>query len=101
MTNLFVDHMLVVFLFYGLAFFLLGTTVLLQYRKGSEFAMSPILPFLACIGLGRGKRVWLLALLIRLFGERAEQILHKYVEWIGWAALILLAGPLAWWVWLR
>ncbi|WP_458072175.1 YqaA family protein [Rhodanobacter sp. BL-MT-08] len=61
----------------------------------------PVLPFLACIGLGRGKRVWLLALLIRLFGERAERILHKYIEWIGWTALVLLALLLVWWVWLR
>jgi membrane protein YqaA with SNARE-associated domain len=60
----------------------------------------PIAPFLLCIGLGRGKRVWLLALLIRLFGERAEKILHKYIERIGWAALILLALLLVWW-WLR
>jgi membrane protein YqaA with SNARE-associated domain len=61
----------------------------------------PILPFLACIGLGRGKRVWLLALLVRFFGERAERILHKYSEWIGWAALVILAMLLVWWFWLR
>lgn len=60
----------------------------------------PVLPFLVCIALGRGKRVWLLALLIRLFGERAERILHKYIEWIGWAALVLLA-LLGLWLWLR
>lgn len=61
----------------------------------------PVLPFLACMAVGRGKRVWLLALLIRLFGERAERILHKYVEWIGWAALAILALLLVWWFWLR
>ena len=61
----------------------------------------PILPFLACIGLGRGKRVWLLALLIRLFGERAERVLHKYIEWIGWIALAVLALLLVWWIWFR
>ncbi|MBB6246315.1 DedA family protein [Rhodanobacter sp. A1T4] len=61
----------------------------------------PVLPFLVCIGLGRGKRVWLLALLIRLFGERAERILHKYIEWIGWIALVLLGLLLVWWLWLR
>lgn len=61
----------------------------------------PVLPFLACIGLGRGKRVWLLALLIRLFGERAERVLHKYIEWIGWIALVVLALLLVWWVWFR
>jgi membrane protein YqaA with SNARE-associated domain len=58
----------------------------------------PVIPFLVCILLGRGKRVWLLALLIRLFGERAERILHKHIEWIGWAALIALAALAGWWV---
>jgi membrane protein YqaA with SNARE-associated domain len=57
----------------------------------------PVIPFLVCILLGRGKRVWLLALLIRLFGERAERILHRHIEWIGWAALVALAALAAWW----
>jgi len=61
----------------------------------------PVLPFLGCVALGRGKRVWLLALLIRLFGERAEQLLHKYIEWIGWVVLALLGLLLAWWSWRR
>jgi membrane protein YqaA with SNARE-associated domain len=58
----------------------------------------PVIPFLVCILLGRGKRVWILALLIRLFGERAERILHKHIEWIGWAALLVLAVLAGWWV---
>lgn len=58
----------------------------------------PIIPFLVCMAVGRGKRVWLLALLIRLFGERAERILHKHIERIGWAAIIILVGLLAWWL---
>lgn len=58
----------------------------------------PVIPFLVCILLGRGKRVWLLALLIRLFGERAERILHKHIEWIGWAALLALAALAGWWM---
>jgi membrane protein YqaA with SNARE-associated domain len=60
----------------------------------------PVIPFLLCILLGRGKRVWLLALLIRLFGERAERILHKNIEWIGWVALAALAALAGWW-WLK
>ncbi|MEO5811412.1 MAG: DedA family protein [Rhodanobacter sp.] len=60
----------------------------------------PLLPFLACMTVGRGKRVWLLALLIRLFGERAEHMLRKNIEWFGWAALVLL-GVLASWLWFR
>ncbi len=61
----------------------------------------PLLPFLACVLVGRGKRVWLLALLIRLFGERAEQIMHRHIEWIGWAALVILALLAGWWFWLH
>lgn len=61
----------------------------------------PLLPFLACMAIGRGKRVWLLALLIRLFGERAERLLHRHIEWIGWAALAVLGVLLAWLFWLR
>lgn len=58
----------------------------------------PVIPFLVCMAVGRGKRVWLLALLIRIFGERAERILHKHIERIGWAALVILAGLAAWWL---
>jgi len=61
----------------------------------------PVIPFLVCMAVGRGKRVWLLALLIRIFGERAERILHKHIERIGWIALAVLAALLAWWIWLR
>lgn len=58
----------------------------------------PLLPFLACMAVGRGKRVWLLALLVRLVGERAEQVLHRNIERIGWATVVILAGLAAWWV---
>ena len=61
----------------------------------------PLLPFMACMAVGRGKRVWLLALLVRLFGERAERMLHKHIEWIGWVVLALLSLLLVWWIWLR
>jgi membrane protein YqaA with SNARE-associated domain len=61
----------------------------------------PVIPFLVCMAVGRGKRVWLLALLIRLFGERAERLLHKHIERIGWAALVILVALLVWWIWLH
>lgn len=61
----------------------------------------PLLPFLACMAIGRGKRVWLLALLVRVVGERAEQILHKNIERIGWGAIALIGLLLVWWLWLR
>jgi membrane protein YqaA with SNARE-associated domain len=52
----------------------------------------PTLPFLACVAVGRGKRVFLLAWLIRIGGKRAEEALHRWIEWIGWAAIILVIG---------
>ncbi|MEO6066097.1 MAG: YqaA family protein [Lysobacterales bacterium] len=50
----------------------------------------PLLPFLAGAIIGRGKRVFLIAAAIRLGGERAERTLRRYVEPIGWMALVLL-----------
>ncbi len=58
----------------------------------------PILPFLACMALGRGKRVYLIAGAIRLGGERAERTLHRYIEWFGWAVVVLLVLFGIWWV---
>ncbi|NUS39192.1 MAG: DedA family protein [Lysobacter sp.] len=52
----------------------------------------PLLPFLASMAIGRGKRVYLVALAIRLGGERAEAALRRYIEPIGWSALILLVA---------
>ena len=56
----------------------------------------PMLPFLAAMFVGRGKRVFLVALAIRLGGERAEKALHRYIEPIGWSALALLAALIGW-----
>jgi membrane protein YqaA with SNARE-associated domain len=52
----------------------------------------PMLPYLASMLVGRGKRVFLVALAIRLGGERAEAALRRYIEPIGWSALVLLVA---------
>lgn len=56
----------------------------------------PLLPFFLGALIGRGKRVFLVAGAIRLGGERAEKALHKHIEPVGWAALVLLVGLVAW-----
>ncbi len=56
----------------------------------------PMLPFLTSMLVGRGKRVFLVAMAIRLGGERAENALHKYIEPIGWSAIALLAALVGW-----
>lgn len=52
----------------------------------------PMLPFLAAMLVGRGKRVYLVALAIRLGGERAEAALHRWIEPLGWIVMALLAA---------
>lgn len=52
----------------------------------------PLPAFVAAMFVGRGKRVFLLAGLIRLGGRRAEEALHRWIEWIGWIALALVAA---------
>lgn len=59
----------------------------------------PFLPFMASMAVGRGKRVFLIALAIRLGGVRAEAALRRYIEPIGWVAMGLLAAALGWLVW--
>ena len=59
----------------------------------------PMLPFVTGALIGRGKRVFLVAAAIRWGGARAEALLHRYAERIGWLALLallLLVGVL-WW----
>lgn len=60
----------------------------------------PLLPFFAGIAIGRGKRVFLVAGMIRLGGERAEKALHKHIETAGWVILALIAAFIVW-AWLR
>jgi membrane protein YqaA with SNARE-associated domain len=59
----------------------------------------PILPFMASMTIGRGKRVFAVALLIRLGGERAEAALRRYIEPIGWGVLVLIAAAIGYLVW--
>ena len=56
----------------------------------------PMLPFLASMAVGRGKRVYLIAAAIRLGGERAERALHRYIEPVGWGASALLVAGIGW-----
>jgi membrane protein YqaA with SNARE-associated domain len=59
----------------------------------------PLLPFLASMAVGRGKRVFLIAIAIRLGGARAEAALRRYIEPIGWTALVLLVAGIAYLAW--
>jgi membrane protein YqaA with SNARE-associated domain len=59
----------------------------------------PFVPFLASMAVGRGKRVYLIALAIRLGGARAEAALRRWIEPIGWVAMALLVAAAGYLVW--
>jgi len=59
----------------------------------------PMVPFMASMAVGRGKRVFLVAGAIRLGGERAESTLRRYIEPLGWIALALIVVLVAYLVW--
>jgi membrane protein YqaA with SNARE-associated domain len=61
------------------------------FTWASGIVGMPLLPFVAGMFVGRGKRVYLLAGVIRLGGARAEAALHRWIEWIGWALVGLIA----------
>lgn len=55
----------------------------------------PLLPFFFGALIGRGKRVYLVATAIYYGGEKAEAKLRQYIEPIGWTALVLFVGVIA------
>ena len=59
----------------------------------------PMPQYVLSMLIGRGKRVYLIALAIRLGGVRAEAMLRRYIEPIGWIALVLLVAVIGWLVW--
>lgn len=52
----------------------------------------PPLPFIGGMVIGRGKRVFIVAGVIRLGGSRAEAALHRWIEPIGWIVTALIVA---------
>lgn len=71
------------------------------FTWASGIVGMPLLPFLAGMLVGRGKRVFLLAGLIRLGGKRAEDALHRWIEWIGWAIVVLVIAAIIYFRFIR
>ena len=59
----------------------------------------PMLQYVLSMFIGRGKRVYLLALAIRIGGPRAEAALRRYIEPVGWVATVLVAALVTWVIW--
>ena len=49
------------------------------------------IPFVLASAIGRGARFFLVSILISAGGEKLESGLRKYMDWIGWAVVVLVA----------
>lgn len=67
------------------------------FTIASGAAGMGFLPFLIGSAVGRGGRFFLVALLLRWGGAKLEGSLRRYVEWIGWGVLLLVAIALVAW----
>jgi membrane protein YqaA with SNARE-associated domain len=54
-------------------------------------ASMALLPFVMASLIGRGLRFFLVAGLMVLGGPRMEAMLRHYVDWLGWATVVLVA----------
>ncbi len=59
------------------------------FTISAGFLQMAFLPFLLASAVGRGARFFLVAGLMRLGGSAMEAKLRQYVEWIGWAVVLL------------
>lgn len=57
---------------------------------------QPLLPFILASFVGRGARFYLVAALLKYMGPHVEPMLRKYIEWLGWLFVLLLAVVIAW-----
>jgi membrane protein YqaA with SNARE-associated domain len=49
------------------------------------------LPFVIASAVGRGLRFFLVAGLVAKIGSRMEPLIIKYIEWLGWLVVFILA----------
>lgn len=59
----------------------------------------PLPQYVLSMLIGRGKRVYLLAGMIRFGGARAAEGLRRWIEPLGWIAMALVAVLVGWLVW--
>jgi len=59
----------------------------------------PLPQYFLSMLIGRGKRVFVLAAVIRIGGPRAEAALRRWIEPLGWIATVLVVALVAWLVW--
>ena len=71
------------------------------FTIGAGVVGMPLLPFMLGSFIGRGARFFLVAVLIRLMGDKAADRLRTWVDTIGWVVLLLAGIGLVAWALLR
>ena len=51
----------------------------------------PLIPFVIASVIGRGARFYLIALLVKVFGNQADIFIKRYIDRIGWVLVIIVA----------
>ena len=54
-----------------------------------------LLPFIIASIIGRGARFFLVAGIMKWGGAKMEEGIRKWVDWLGWAFVLLVAGYIA------
>ena len=56
----------------------------------------PFIPFVIASIIGRASQFYLIAFLVSKFGPTMEPKIRQYIEWLGWAVVILVVALIAW-----
>ena len=51
----------------------------------------PLIPFVIASVVGRGARFYLIAFLVKVFGEQADALIKRYMDRIGWVLVSIIA----------
>jgi membrane protein YqaA with SNARE-associated domain len=62
--------------------------------------LMALLPFTLALLIGRGARFFLVAGLMAWGGARMEAVLHRYVDRLGWATVVLVVIGVVFYQWL-
>lgn len=85
---------------YGLWVILLAGFTPVPYKAFTIAAGAlalPLIPFLVGSLIGRGARFGIVAAIAGILGPKVEPWVRRWIEWLGWGVLVLVA--VVWWWW--
>ena len=53
--------------------------------------LMPLIPFIIASVIGRGARFYLIACLVKVFGNQADALIKRYMDRIGWILISIIA----------